>query len=197
MRPSSLGMLLVFVLAAGPALAQSGPNVTLQLPSFQSTGVNTTVVVPDRGAAPLARERQAAYGRSMYGPRRQSAIGSGQVSGGMQVTAQIHDQRAAEAELLRDVRARRTNWQRGSLAGRDEPDRPTSNHPLQSIAEIRRRQGSAESARTTESLQLLAEARRARAEGKAGAAAVYYQMAARRASAAERAAITAEAARAD
>jgi len=132
----------------------------------------------------------------MYGPRRQTAIGGSQAMVGTQVSAQVHDPRAAEAELLRSVRERRATWQRGSLAGRNTPVDSTSDAPLLSVAEIRRRQASTAIARDQEADRLLAEARRARAQGKSGAAAVYYQMAARRASTSERAAIAAEAARA-
>jgi hypothetical protein len=160
-------------------------------------GVNTTVVVPDRGASPLARKRQAFYARSMYGPRRQKAIGGSLATGGTQVSVQVHDPRAAEAELLRSVRQRRATWRRGSLAGRDIPASTTSNAPPLSVAEIRRRQSAAAGAQEAETARLLAEARRARSQGKSGAAAVYYQMAARRARPTERAAIAAEAARAD
>ena len=180
MRLVSPGALLLTWLAVESAFAQSGPNVTLQLPSFQSTGVNTTVIVPDRGASPLAAQRQAFYGRSMYGPRRQSPIGSSQAGGGTQVSVQVHDPSAAEAQLLRSVRERRATWQRGSLAGRSKPVDSSSGARLLSVAEIRRRQATDASATTDEAARLLAEARRARAQGQSGAAAVYYQMAARR-----------------
>ncbi len=195
MRSVTPGTLLLVLLAAESALAQSGPNVTLQLPSFKSTGVNTTVIVPDSGASPLAAERQAFYSRTMYGPRRQGAIGGSQAAGGLQVSAQIHEPRAAEAELLRSARERRATWQRGSLTGRNLAAEPASGAPLLSIAEIRRRQTATANATDEEAARLLAEARRARAQGKSGAAAVYYQMAARRSGTAERAAIAAEAAR--
>lgn len=197
MRLISLGVLILSIFAVEFALAQSGPNVTLQLPSFHSTGVNTTVIVPDSGASPLAAERQASYARSMYGPRRHRAIGNAAAVGGTQVSVQVHDPRAAEAELLRSARERRATWQRGSLAGRNSPAETSSGEPLLSVAEIRRRQAATNSAQPDETARLLAEARRARAEGQSGAAAVYYQMAARRAGTAERAAIAAEAARAD
>lgn len=196
-RLVSQSILMFLFVGAQGVWAQSGPNVTLQLPSFKSTGVNTTVIVPDRGASPLAAERQAFYGRSMYGPRRQRVMGGSQAASGMQVSAQVHDPRAAEAELLRSVRERRATWQRGSLAGRNAPAESTADAPLLSIAEIRRRQASTKTAQQDESARLLAEARRARAQGQSGAAAVYYQMAARRASAAERASIATEAARPD
>lgn len=193
MRTLSLGALLLAMLAAPAALAQSGPNVTLQLPSFRSTGVHTSVIVPDSGTAPLASQRQSFYARSMVGPRRQSAIGTSQAAAGTQMNVQVHDPRAAEAELLRSARERRATWQRGSLTGRTVTVEPAAALPLVSIAEIRRRQASAATAQAGESARLLAEARRARAEGKAVAARVYYQMATRGADAAQRAAIAAEA----
>jgi len=196
MRLISPGVLILSIFAVESALAQSGPNVTLQLPSFHSTGVNTTVIVPDSGASPLAAERQAFYARSMYGPRRQRAIGNAAAVGGTQVSVQVHDPHAADAELLRSVRERRATWQRGSLAGYSFSAESPPRAPLLSIAEIRRRQATAATENENESARLLTEARRAQAQGKSGAAAVYYQMAARRVDATKRAAIEAEAARA-
>lgn len=196
MRRVASGTVLLALLVAKSALAQSGPNVTLQLPSFHSTGVNTTVIVPDSGASPLAAERQAFYARSMYGPRRQRAIGNAAAVGRTQVSVQVHDPHAAEAELLRSVRERRATWQRGSLAGHSLSAELPPSPPLLSIAEIRRRQATAATENENESARLLTEARRAQAQGKSGAAAVYYQMAARRVDATKRAAIVAEAARA-
>jgi hypothetical protein len=181
--------------AAAAARAQSGPNVTLQLPSFSSIGVDTTVLVPDRGATTLGAQRQARYGSSTLGPPPQRTLVRSQISSAVQVTAQVHDPRAAEADLLRAARERRATWQRGSLSGRNPAPKFNSESPLLSVAEIRRRQTAAKGAQNSEAARLLQEARRARAAGQSGAAAVYYEMAARRAEPANRAAIMAEASR--
>jgi septal ring factor EnvC (AmiA/AmiB activator) len=183
-----LPLLAAIVLAAASAAAQ---NVTIQLPNFSQFGVNTTVVVPDSGPSPLAAERQAFYSRVMsrglypqraYSAQRRAAIAD--------VTATVHDQQKQDQEILLRSRARRTNWQRGSTAGRQAD---IADGQLQSVADIERQKSSQQFAAAREAADLLAQARKAREEGKSSVAAVYYGMAARKAAPDERARIEAEA----
>jgi hypothetical protein len=196
MRVSACLAVVLTIGGAARALAQSGANVTIQLPNVSTFGVNTTVLVPDSGPSPLALERQASYNRAMYGPRpRQGTIGLNNTVSGASITAQIHDQWADDAAVLRDARARRANWVRGStpsiVHGTQSPSRPA----LQSVAQIERHRAEQQSATRDESLQLVEQARRAHLAGKSGVAAIYYQMGARRAGGELKRAIESEAAR--
>ena len=183
--------------SAGPLYAQSGANITLQLPSFHSFGVNTTVLVPDSGPSPLARERQAFYSRTMYGgglfPQR--ALGVQRGSTGVQVNAQVHDARQADEQLLLGARARRTNWTRGSTGAAGDRTPEAVRPALRSVADIERERAEQAVAAAREAAALLRRARLARDEGKPGVAAVYYGMAARRADETQRQQIETEAAR--
>jgi hypothetical protein len=188
---------LIVVLTTFPVLsarAQSGANATLQLPTYSTFGANTTVLVPDRGVSAVARERQSFYERTMYGGQPQiRAFGLAREDRSLHVTARVHDLQAAEAEVLSDVRARRANWTRGSLGALDPRTGSVLRPDLKSVAEYERERAAYVSARQRESEELLSQARRTRAAGKHGAAAVYYDMAARRADDAVRQKIEAEA----
>ena len=194
MRMSICALLVLTTFPALPARAQSGANITLQLPSYSTFGANTTVVVPDRGMSAVARERQSFYERTMYGSQPQiRAFGLARRDDSLQVTAKVHDFQAAEAKVLRDVRARRANWTRGSLGALDPRPASVLRPDLKSLTEYERERAARAAAQQRESDELLAQARRTRAAGKHGAAAVYYDMAARRADEQQRKQIETEA----
>jgi hypothetical protein len=189
-------LLTLVVLTTVPAVAgaQSGANATIQLPSYSTFGANTTVVVPDRGASAVARERQSFYERTMYGQQPQiRAFGLARRDASLQVSTRIHDLQAAENELLRDVRERRANWSRGSLGALDPHSTSAVRPTLKSVAEFQRERAARAAGLQRESDELLAQARQKRAAGNHGAAAVYYDMAARRANEKQRQQIEAEA----
>ena len=109
MRVSILGS----VLATGVWLAAVGATAqTVQLPTFSSASVGTTVVVPDRGAAYLGGVNSAAEGRSEFGVPilgnvpylgrlgRNVGIGQDTRASSMWVTATIHDFDAMDQALL-------------------------------------------------------------------------------------------------
>lgn len=183
-RARTLAALVALTLIPTFALAQSGADVTLQLPSFSSFGVNTTVVVPDRGPSPIARERQEFYQRSMYrGLPNQRSLGLARRDASLGVTAQVYDPRAAEAELLREFRERRATWARNSVVpiGRPQHVAADALPALGSVADLERERAARIAARTREAEEYLIQARAARQAGKSGVAAVYYGMAASRA----------------
>ena len=98
-------MATVVAVGARAALAQ---NVTIQLPSFHAFGVDTTVLAPDSGPSPLARERQARYGRiTAGGLTPQRAIGIERRDAMAAATAKVHDPQEADRQLLDAARARR------------------------------------------------------------------------------------------
>jgi hypothetical protein len=179
-----LGVTLVLAIAAG-AVAQNGgtsaANVTIQLPNFSVFGVNTSVLVPDSGPSPYAAQRQAFYSRVMYGrgsPQR--AIGAQRSAAVAAATAQVHDFRESEASLLQAARSRRTNWVRGSTNSQARLA-DVADPRLLSVAEIERRRAEPVPDNSAEAEALLAKARQAEAAGKPKVAAIYYQMAAKRA----------------
>ncbi len=87
----------LLVATSSGALAQ-----TIQLPSFNNVGVNTTVIVPDRGSAYLGGSRRAGSNWSSFGALpRTRGWGIRRQASGMSVSARIHDPRAADAALRR------------------------------------------------------------------------------------------------
>jgi hypothetical protein len=185
MRWTALLLAAVCLWSASPALAQngaSGANVTIQLPNFSSFGVNTTVLVPDSGPSPYARERQAFYSRVMYrGLRPQRAVGAQRRAAIASATAQVHDLRQTDESILHAARSRRTNWVRGSTPARGPRMPQAANPALQSVAEIERGRATQPAAGNGEAAALVERARRAQAAGKSGVAAIYFDMAARHA----------------
>ncbi len=123
--------LLAALLVAAEVRAQ-----TIQLPSFHSVGVNTSVIVPDSGGAYIARDRQITGSFSTFGgiPRNQGwGIRRGASSIG--ITAQIHDPQAADAALL---------GSRGPIAApvpslRTAAGTAASDAPAASVSELERR----------------------------------------------------------
>src|SRR5262245_34582711 len=69
---------------------------TVQLPTFQSFAVSTTVVVPDSGGAYLGGVSRASSGGSQFGPWGPRAFGGQQQAGGVGVSVQIHDMRTLD-----------------------------------------------------------------------------------------------------
>jgi len=72
--------------AVSVAFAQSAPATTVQLPSFSVFTVQTTVSVPDRGAAYLGGLKSGASSssRSGVGPLSNRSFGSSRAAGGGQ-----------------------------------------------------------------------------------------------------------------
>jgi hypothetical protein len=133
--------LIAMLLSVGTAQAQ-----VIQLPSFHQFSVDTTVVVPDSGAASVAGNRSGRAGRSNFNglpPARAAGIDRG--ASGASVHAQVHDPAARERELALRAKQggaigqRKSSVQPGSRAiGRA----PAVDTPLPSVAEIRRMQAS-------------------------------------------------------
>lgn len=100
-------MLLLMVLAV-PAYAQVIYEQTVQLPTFHYFGVQTTVVVPDRGSIPLGG---VTYGGSTR--TRFDRVGPNYVYGqfnetlGMSVGATIIDHNEIDRELLAEAARKR------------------------------------------------------------------------------------------
>ncbi len=170
---------------------------TIQLPSFSSFGVNTTVVVPDSGGAYIARDRRSYQNLNTFGgvpPNRGWSIR--RRVAGVGLTARIHDPGAADAARLGGSFAAGAPATKGPANLRIGAGRAAGDAPPGSVAELQRRRaqqtaGQAVAARR-EAMALLEKGRRAQAAGKASVAAIYFRMAARRATGPLRDQITAE-----
>jgi hypothetical protein len=109
MRWTAWAAAIAVGLAAAQAFAQ---GQTVQLPTFQSTNVNTTVVVPDRGSVFMGGVNRASSGRNEFGVpildklpyvnRLFKNVGIGQQysAAPIRMTAYIHDFDEMEEQLL-------------------------------------------------------------------------------------------------
>ena len=179
----SLGALVVcaLLLPASQAAAQF-----VQLPSYSFYSNDSSFMVPDRGGAYAGGFNRSSSGSNQFGPMFLSpnrAYGSQTSAGGVSVFAQIHDQREMDEAVL--ARARAQGRPRADGGGQAElsADAFPAQAPnaLASIEELRSREAAAKAITAAETEQLVARARQAIASGKAGAAKVYFQMAAKRA----------------
>jgi len=151
----------------------------VQLPSFSFFGVDTAVMAPDRGSAYIGGVRRVSSGSTAFGPSLgpRRAIGSSTSASQLRVKATIHDFAAHDEALLGDSQSSSSD----APARSDESS--ASRAPQGSLAEARR-QYAAELAANDEAAKVsLAQARKAAADGKLGAAKIFYKMAARDASA--------------
>jgi len=197
-------------LGAGLAHGQF-PGSAVQLPTYSYFTGNTTVLVPDRGSAFFGGIKTASSGRNEFGvplsPLRNVAIGSQRGASNMHVTVQIHDFEAMDEYLLSQpspssslsggygstamfLPSNEASWLPSPLP-QINPDtwqvaRPRSSASAEtlsaSVAEERRRRAQKELARASEANDYFQRGRQAEAAGKSGAARIFYQMAARRAS---------------
>ncbi len=177
-----VGYLGCFGLAIVLALASYARAQVLQLPSFHSFGVDTTVIVPDSGGARLGDVRRSSSGTNSFnGIPRNRALGLDRQAAGAHVMARIHDPQAADAALLQQAQGQR----RGEFVRKLLP-RAAADPLVGSVAEMeqRRAQQSAQQAgaQLHEAEALFERARQAQAAGKSSVAGVYYRMAARQAS---------------
>jgi hypothetical protein len=219
---SGLAALAVTVFAIGQSAAQQ--NVTVQLPTFNATTVQTTVSVPDGGTGLLGGISRASEGSVTRGVPMLGKIpgasrlfknrGIGRDVGLSQMTV------TPRIIILEEEELRQTGFSYDTLsqlsptpvvaralavaeAGAIAPDpevagqadflaRNIARHPapssdiaqapgLPSVEEIKRQNELAKARRSSEAGEFFAKGQRAEAEGKAGVARIWYEMAARRA----------------
>jgi hypothetical protein len=217
---SGLAALAVTVIAIGHSAAQQ--NITVQLPTFNATTVQTTVSVPDGGTALLGGISRASEGSVTRGvpvlgkvpgaSRLFKNRGIGRDVGLSQMTV------TPRIIILEEEELRQTGFSYDTLsqlnqtpaagrplavAGPIAPDpelagqadflaRNIARHPapsrdmaqdpgLPSVEEIKQQNELAKARRSLEAEEFFAKGQRAEAEGKAGVAKIWYEMAARRA----------------
>ncbi len=215
-------MVAVGVAAAGVASALSGTAAAqqqataVQLPTYSFFGLNTTVSVPDRGAAYLGGIKRAASGRNEFGvpmlgklpffgrPFANRGIGTERSASHMHVTATIHDFEAMEEALLGQAPGyasaapqRRLSTPAAALGHMVLPRDPRQGQSWQlrlpeplprsgapratGLAEAQPQPVPQPSGHLYDAQGYFERGQAAEANGKAGVARIYYQMAARQA----------------
>lgn len=216
----SLVAVILAVLAAGPAAAQ--PNITVQLPTFNATTVQTTVSVPDGGTGLLGGISRASEGSVTRGvPMLDKLPGVGRLFKNRGIGRDVGVSQMTISPRIIDLEEeelRQTGFSYDTL-GQSDPQLPAARpavvagppaldpelarqadflvrniarHPvpvradaaeptLPSVEEVKRQNELAKVRRTSEAGQFFAKGQLAEAEGKAGVAKIWYEMAARRA----------------
>ncbi|MCC7085236.1 MAG: hypothetical protein IT427_09540 [Pirellulales bacterium] len=186
--PHSLLIAIVFVagsMAVGVGRIVAQVPVAVQLPTFHYFSVDTTVLVPDRGAAYLGGVNYSSTGRTSRGlpglgrPFANTAISRSTVGGGMWVSAYIHDLEAMDAALLGQgdfVAGQSVRRPATSAVAATKTDPTFAN----SIAAIRAQATSDEQANQLEAEANLKRGHEKLKEGKSGVAKIYFQIAERR-----------------
>jgi hypothetical protein len=158
---------------------------TVQLPTFSMFGVNTSVLVPDNGGALLGGVNRSATGANQFGApglRQNRGIGMQNGAANMQVKAQVHDLNAMDELILNGAGAQtpppRPDAGAQALAA---SQKSTAGRGAVSVAEAQRQRDAEGTAKNDEAVQYFERGQAAEQQGKIGAAKVYYQMAARRA----------------
>ncbi len=191
-QPGSIGMLITPLLFCMNGIADAQ---IVQLPTFRTFGMSTTVSVPDRGSASLGgvssssmyrRERGLpGFGNAPFGSRAlgNRTIAGGARTGGLNVSAQIHDFEAMEHDLLRNARG---------VAGRSPPKTHAPDVAgRSSIAELRRQQATRQRAEQAEARRDFERGRQLLTQGRTDMAKLYFQRASKRGDAALRTEIAA------
>ena len=203
MRPGpAITAVILGLLAADVALAQR-PGTVVQLPTFSSFSVATTVSVPDSGSGYLGGVSRAASGSSEFGtpllPFRNSAIGSQTSISSARATATIHDFDGMDAAILNQPGTAQTALPRSqtplAIAGREIRAAAAGRSPAWDVTlamagndppavtseQIRRERQQREDSQQAEAERLFQRGISAEQAGKPGVAKIYYQMVVRRA----------------
>ena len=164
----------------GSAFGQ-GAASTVQLPTFQMFTIDTTVWVPAGGKTVLGgMGRSAGAGSAIgtpFGPTNRALAGrtgASQVS----ISAQVHDMQALDAAVLAAADARRPG---GLKVASGSTPVSLGHAPSGSVADARQALEAERAADQREAQEYLDKGQRCEADGKLGAARIYYQMASRRA----------------
>jgi len=204
MRTSAAGLVAAFLINSH-LQAQNQLTQTVQLPTFSSFSVSTTVSVPVSGRGYLGGVQRRRAGSVSHGlPWLSSLPGASRLarsralslessSAGATVTATVADLKKLDLAVLSEAAARRGTPRRDpSAADRKavQLTRHVSNTTsaaaltlgpsVQSVAEIRRQNAVADSQRAAVMMTYWKRARAAEAAGRTGAARCGYQLVARR-----------------
>ena len=177
------------MLAGVTRMAHAQAPAVVQLPSFSTFGVDTSVSVPDRGSASLGGAGRSSTGSTAFGPAfgpGNRSFGRSSSSSRTSVRATIHDTEALDRTTL--ARAKGTEGKSAvptqSMARRLSAAQQSSagQVPSGSVADARKRRAAEVAAMQADALQSLKLAREAAAIGKNSLAAAFYRQAAKHAS---------------
>lgn len=189
--------LFVFALLASSAnLGAFEPYATtVQLPTFNTFSVMTTVSVPDRGGAYLGGIGRAYSGRNengvpiigklpFVGPITGGrAIGSSTTSSGVSVHATIIDHEELDRAVLAEAASRRGTGSHGVESPRVSPRQSAASdvahQPFESVAAIKARQAAEDTLKEEQATAYFQKAESAEMAGKLASARSYYLLAAR------------------
>ncbi len=174
----------VFLIGWSAPVGAQVPS-TVQLPSFSSFGVSTTVSVPDRGPTRVGGVRRSSSGYTAYGPSlgpRSRSYGRQTSASNVDLRVQVHHLDSMDKQLLGQAES-------GKPASRKPPRSAPSGAssaeqaPQGSLADARRQRAAEVEAEEQQALDYIRQAKRASERGKPKVAKVIYEMAERRASA--------------
>lgn len=175
-----------------------GPT-TVQLPTFHSFSVDTSVLVPDRGSTSLGGVDYARSGSTTRGVPglshvpganrlfKNRAFGWETGRSAASVSAWIHDLSAMDAAVLADAAARRgddpstTTAADSRTQSAQDVSASSASRGDASLASIRAQQAAQQTTLAHEALDLIRQGDAAAEAGKPGVARLFYQQALRRA----------------
>lgn len=198
-----LAIFVMIVLGAAHRAYAQQPAV-VQLPSFSTFGVYTSVSVPDRGSISLGGVGRSSMGSTAFGPGffpGNRSFGRSMSSSNTSLHATIHDFDTLDRVTLAQAHDGQPAKGRGSLG--DRARRLAAAHessagrvPEGSVADARRQHAAEADAENAEAMANLKRARASVAAGKTNVAAMFYKVAAGHANGTLRQQIETEAARA-
>lgn len=180
-----LGLLIwPAVLFLPPVAFGQVPATTVQLPTVSQFTVHTTVSVPDGGTMNLGGISRGAEGSISrgFGPLRNRAFGSSRMASGVSISTRIIDHAEIDRAILAAAagKGKTTDATAAKEASLSRSIDHTSPPPA-SVAAIRAAAVVEAERESQELADLFAKAEAAEKGNKPGAAKVYYQMVARRA----------------
>lgn len=160
------------------------PATTVQLPTVSQFTVQTTVSVPDGGMMNLGGISRGAEGSVSrgFGPLRNRAFGSSRMASGVSISTRIIDHAEIDRAILAAAAGKRKATD-ATVAKAESLSRSIGHPPPPpaSVAAIRAAAAVSADSESRELAELFAKAEAAERANKPGAAKVYYQMVARRA----------------
>jgi hypothetical protein len=163
---------------------------TVQLPTFNTFSVSTTVSVPDRGGASLGGIGRAYSGRNengvpivgklpFLGPITGGrGIGSSTSSSGVSVHATIIDHEELDKAVLAEAASKR-GTELPRVQPRKSTDSDVAHKPFESVAAIKARVAAEDAARQQQADAYLQKAESAETAGRLASARSYYLLAAK------------------
>jgi hypothetical protein len=188
----TVALALLFCVCHGvPSFAFEPYATTVQLPTFNTFSVMTTVSVPDRGGASLGGIGRAYSGRNengipivgklpFLGPITGGrGIGSSVSSSGVSVHATIIDHDELDKAVLAEAASRRGSAEPPRAQPRESAASDVAHKPFESVAAIKARRAAEDAVREEQVIAHFQKAEAAEAAGRLASARSYYLLAAK------------------